>query len=148
MSIQPGKARIALFGVALAAFTAGTLWLWGFPPRVVGNDTGEFQLVAAADKSFDGAPALALTFTLPLDTRKSYDRFIQLFEMPAATPERGQAEPGDHDDLPRAGRGASTVVSVKPEDTLTDGGRVITGAWTVGENPRLLFFPNIKPVTR
>jgi uncharacterized protein YfaS (alpha-2-macroglobulin family) len=151
MSIQFGKTRVALFVVAIAAAAAGSLWLWGFAPRAVGNETGVFELVEAADKSVDGAPALALTFTLPLDSRKSYDRFIQVFEMPAAagaTPARDEADPGEFDESPRGARGGVSVVSVKPEDTVTEGGRLISGAWTVGENPRLLFFPNIKPVTR
>ena len=41
-----------------------------------------------------------------------------------------------------------SVVSVKPEDTNAEGGTVVSGAWVVGDNPRLLYFPHIKPETR
>src|SRR2546426_1058853 len=55
----------------------------GFVPRVSNADEGDFLLVDASDRELDGAPALALTFTLPLDARKSYDKSIRVFEMPS-----------------------------------------------------------------
>ncbi|RJF97901.1 alpha-2-macroglobulin family protein [Noviherbaspirillum saxi] len=107
-----------------------------------------FMLVDAADRSFDGAPALALTFSLPLDSGKSYDKYLRVFEMPGAI--QGQAQQGteDEDDEPRANKGGGSVVSTAPADTDTKDGKVVAGAWVVGENPRLLYFPHIKPQTR
>ncbi|BBB69828.1 hypothetical protein UNDYM_5575 [Undibacterium sp. YM2] len=39
-------------------------------------------LVDAADRGLDGAPALALTFSIPLDSSKTYEKYLQVFEMP------------------------------------------------------------------
>lgn len=114
------------------------------------DDPTEFTLVDVADRSFEGAPALALTFSLPLDTRVSYDKYLRVFEMPSegkqnpnaddssdhAEHEQGQAKPMPY------------VVSQKPEDTDFNGGKAHNGAWVVGDNPRLLYFPHIKPQAR
>src|SRR5438552_16443953 len=144
-----GRAKAA--GVAVAVVLVISL-VYGIRRSVtptIGNaDEGDFLLVEATDRELDGSPALALTFTLPLDSRKSYDKFIQVFEMP--TPATKPPEPRRfvfEDEESSQGKGG-TIVSTKPEDTNTQGGAVISGAWTVGENPRLLFFPHIKPQTR
>ncbi|MDR2129202.1 MAG: hypothetical protein LBP52_09085, partial [Burkholderiaceae bacterium] len=44
------------------------------------QDSGPIELVDLNNRDLDGSPALALTFTQPLDARKSYDEFIQVFE--------------------------------------------------------------------
>jgi alpha-2-macroglobulin len=141
------RAKIAAFIAAVVVVAALSHWIRTSLVPPVGNaDEGEFLLVEANDRELDGAPALGLTFTLPLDARKSYDQFIRVFEMPAppapATPVRPLFEDEDV-----AGKGG-TIVSTKPEDTNTQGGTVVAGAWVVGENPRLLFFPHTKPETR
>lgn len=43
---------------------------------------------------------------------------------------------------------AAAGVSRRAEDTQLDDGKPVSGAWVVGDNPRLLFFPHIKPQTR
>jgi uncharacterized protein YfaS (alpha-2-macroglobulin family) len=47
-----------------------------------------------------------------------------------------------------APHGGAAVASVAPEEVNSEGGTLVKGAWVVGENPRLLFFPHIKPETR
>jgi hypothetical protein len=101
----------------------------------------------AGEPRFRRLPALALTFSLPLDPRHAYDGEIEVFEMPprdgevlaaAATSRRGW----------RRGRDARMpppVASTDPKDVATDGGKRVKGAWTVGDNPRLLFFPTSSP---
>jgi uncharacterized protein YfaS (alpha-2-macroglobulin family) len=115
-------------------------------PKIGNADEGEFLLVDATDREVDGTPALVLTFTLPLDARKSYDKYIQVFEMPAA-PRVLQQRPFGLEEEDASDKGG-TIVSTKPEDTITQGGSVVPSAWTVGDNPRLLFFQHIKPETR
>src|SRR5207249_715751 len=115
-------------------------------PGTGSADEGEFLLVEAGERELDGAPALSLTFTLPLDVRQSYDQHIRVFQMPAP-PQRPEDRRFGFEVEDRPGTGG-TVVSTKPEDTSVEGGTVVGGAWIVGENPRLLHFPHIKPETR
>jgi uncharacterized protein YfaS (alpha-2-macroglobulin family) len=142
--------RIKIIGALAVVLVLAALAWWirnGIVPGIGNADEGEFALVEAGERELDGSPALALTFSLPLDSRQSYDKFIRVFEMPAPppTPEDRRFEFEEEED--RSGTGG-TVVSTKPEDLSTQGGTVVAGAWTVGDNPRLLFFPHIKPQTR
>ena len=41
-----------------------------------------FELVDAAHRELDGSPALALSFSLPLDAKLDAGRFVQVLEMP------------------------------------------------------------------
>src|SRR5216117_1254518 len=140
-------AKIAVGGVVLTALVALGYWVRSSVVPQVGNaDEGEFLLVEASERELDGAPALTLTFTLPLDARQSYDKYIRVFEMPSSPPKPGERRSFfEEEDRPGTG---GTVVSTKPEATKSDGGTVVSGAWIVGDNPRLLLFPHIKPQTR
>ena len=112
-------------------------------------DAGPFQIADFANRDFDGSPALALSFTLPLDARKNYDEQIQVFEMPARPGDSNGRTPGDDDEDGEGAPGSGNPqVSSAPEAVATDGGKLLKGAWVVGDNPRLLFFPHIKPQTR
>ena len=115
------------------------------------RDVRGFQsvLVELANRDFDGSPALALTFSQPLDSRHSYDSEIQVFEMPPRDGEARLDNDTDEDGDPesRDAKDAATV-STAPADVASEGGKLVKGAWTVGENPRLLFFPHIKPRSR
>src|SRR2546426_6179653 len=116
-------------------------------PKIGNADEGEFLSIDASDRELDGTPSLALTFTLPLDARKSYDKYIQVFEMPGPPPRPAEQRPFGFQPEDASDKGG-TIVSTKPEDTNPQGGSVVSGAWTVGDNPRLLFFQHIKPETR
>src|SRR5712691_2162462 len=107
--------RTKIAGVAVAVLVLAAL-LYGvrssFVPQVGNADEGEFLLVDASDRELDGAPALALTFTLPLDARKGYDKYIRVFEMPTPPARPGEPRPFlDEDDASHKG---GTVVSTKP----------------------------------
>src|SRR5262249_27620844 len=131
--------------VALAA--SMVFWHRNKAPQLGADDgTKKFLLVDAADRAFDGEPALALTFSLPLASRKSYDKFIQAFEMPA--PRRPARDPRAYEDDESERAKHVSIVSKKPEDLVTNNGEVVSGAWIVGDNPRLLYFPHIKPEVR
>ncbi|MDR2239800.1 MAG: alpha-2-macroglobulin family protein [Zoogloeaceae bacterium] len=119
-----------------------------------GQAEGPFQVADFGNREFDGSPALALSFTHPMDARGAYDAQIQVFEMP---PRPGDAKPrrsGDDEeeegyyDHDRRPADAAKAVSSAPEDVATEGGTLVKGAWVVGENPRLLYFPHVKPQTR
>ena len=53
------------------------------PPEQEEDSNAAFTILEAAHREFDGAPALALSFSLPLDARSRPSEFIQVLEMPA-----------------------------------------------------------------
>lgn len=149
------RAKLVSSVLFLILLLAAGAWYWNAqrPDAQAEKDdpNAPLVLVDAADRSFDAAPALALTFSQPLKAGYDYDKFIQVFEMP---PKPNDAIPvtepgeGEADEEQYGGAHATSTVSTKPEDTGTKGGKLVKGAWIVGENPRLLFFPHSKPQTR
>ena len=109
-----------------------------------------FQIADFGNREFDGSPALALTFTQPLDTGKTYDDRIQVFEMPPQANDSKPRVDADNDGYYNSGRSGNTVpqATTDAKDVAIDGGTLVKGAWVVGDNPRLLYFPHIKPRTR
>ncbi|MDR2031085.1 MAG: alpha-2-macroglobulin family protein [Azoarcus sp.] len=120
----------------------------GETPVPVAEDAAPIELVDLDNRDFDGSPALALTFTQPLDARLDYGKFIQVFEMPASSQENAARKRDDEDEDSSASPRDATKASTRPADVDHTGGTLVKGAWVVGENPRLLFFPHIKPGTR
>ncbi len=111
-----------------------------------------FSLVSALEGSLDGSPALTLNFSLPLDTRVSYGNQIDVFLMssPASKAETTD-NPDDAaaaEDDPQQAVPASKAVSTTPADIDTKRGQRVSGAWVVGENPRILQFPVTTPGSR
>lgn len=106
-----------------------------------------FALVDGAHRELDGSPALALSFSLPLDSRNDYGKYVQVLEMPPAAV-AGRADRNDAEDGDGQTQASAEHISRTQADTNTEGGKPVSGAWVVGENPRLLFFPHIKPQTR
>lgn len=131
--------------VVLASLIAG---VWFLKHRqsadVLGSDDPNhpFVVVAADDRSLDGAPALALTFSLPLDAGKTVDKYVKVFAMPDVM------KPASDSDENNTAAATASVVSTAAIDTNFSGGTLVSGAWVVGDNPRLLYFPHIKPQTR
>src|SRR3954469_13204187 len=98
------RAKLAVAAIVVIALVAGGWFWWGRHAEestVASGDGGNLTLVEAAGRAFEGAPALALTFPLPLDAKKNYDSFIQVFEMPPrpadAAPKK-EREDGDEED--------------------------------------------------
>ena len=151
---QRGRAAIHAALAAVALAIAGFLAIGNLPQQAKDQAATagvRFEVVDGANRELDGSPALALSFSLPLDSKQNYDQFVQVLEMPPAATtatarhddEQGDDQQGDEE---RPTTGAST--SSAPEDTRLDGGQPVSGAWVVGDNPHLLFFPRIKPQAR
>lgn len=146
---------VAISVIVLALLVAAYLALSGsVDEQAAAGLDGPFALVDAGDRDFDGSPALALTFSQPLSAGIAYDNYLQVFEMPAR-PNQVKAADRQDDDEEEGWRddGGRTLkagerISNAAADTDVTGGTLVTGAWVVGENPRLLYFPNIKPETR
>lgn len=150
------RAKLFALFLSLLALCGAIYWIWTMQRAEVSlasDPNIKFALVEAADRGLDGAPALALTFTQPLDAGKHYEKFIQVFEMPPRNEAETQAQRArdDEDEADEDYSGKQPLasqVSTADADTEFKGGKAITGAWVVGENPRLLYFPHIKPQTR
>lgn len=120
----------------------------GGNPALDDDSDAAFEIIEAAHREFDGSPALALSFSLPLDARARPGEFIQVLEMPARPEDLKNTD--EDDDGWRNGNDQTLAseVSTKEADTRLDGGKAVPGAWVVGDNPRLIFFPSVKPQTR
>lgn len=146
----------ALLVIALLAAAIAGYFLYA---HFAGTGTQEaddkdvpFALVDGAHRELDGSPALALSFSLPLDSRNDYGKYVQVLEMPPKATDRPDQNDAGMEDSDGGGDGqagaATERTSRAQADTNTEGGKPVSGAWVVGENPRLLFFPHIKPQTR
>ncbi|GHU03403.1 hypothetical protein FACS1894158_01740 [Betaproteobacteria bacterium] len=107
-----------------------------------------FEVVDGAHRELDGSPALGLSFSLPLDAKADHGKYLQVLEMPPDDGKKKAAEEQNETPESSEAKPAADSVSRAPEDTVLDGGMPVSGAWVVGKNPRLLFFPHIKPQTR
>ena len=156
MSLLSGRLSIRILALLIAVGAAIAAVLHFYPPGGdvggAGGDAGPFEIADVANRDFEGAPALALSFTHPMSARSSYDDQIQVFEMP---PRAADGVKNRHNDDEDDGFGAEQApgianpqVSTQDEDVKTDGGKLVKGAWVVGDNPRILYFPHIKPQTR
>jgi len=156
MNLPVSRKNLFFVVLAVVAIVAALAAYFSLKESTDTELSGEFVLVEASHREFDGSPALALTFSQPLDARTNYDRHIQVFEMPAdskklaAKPALGSDErqEGDGDSEDRPLQNPNAKVSTAAIDVNTLGGKLVAGAWVVGENPRMLFFPNVKPDTR
>ena len=155
MNMPVNRRNVVIALVAVTVLIGAVFAYFGMRSSADTEASGEFTLVEASNREFDGSPALALTFSLPLDARNNYDRHIQVFEMPAskqaaAAPaaKDGEQSEGEGDSEDKPAQNPNSKVSTAPADVDIQGGKLVSGAWVVGENPRMLFFPNIKPDTR
>jgi len=138
---------------AVVAFAIYRYVHTGAAPEAASSTDAPFSVVDAANRELDGHPALALTFSQPLDTRGDYDQVIRVFKMPAPVKAKksGSGDDDANNDGDTDSNGnpkAASEVSTSPALTQLEGGKQITGAWVVGDNPRLLFFPHIEPLSR
>ena len=95
-----------------------------------------FQLISLSERELDGSPALALTFSNPLDPKQSYDRFIRVMQP--------QIQEGS--DIEEAsGEARLSPGEIREVSGEMPAGAAVNGKWVLGENPRILFFPHVTP---
>ncbi len=107
-----------------------------------------FDWVEAANRSFDGSPALALTSTQPLDKKQKFDALIQVFDMGTEAVVQDNNNNNDDEQEQQPGPALEKAVSVASKDVDIKGGKLVPSAWVMGNNPRILYLPNVKPKTR
>ena len=120
----------AVLGVVAAAVVVGGGW-WasqkfgapGLPSRAeVGGEQAAFALLDCKPRLFDGSPAIALSFTQPLDSKQDFGALISAQEGGAPVGDAPNKEaPADNTFKPLAAR------------------------WVLGDNPRVLYLPYVTP---
>jgi uncharacterized protein YfaS (alpha-2-macroglobulin family) len=136
-------ALLSIF-IALGGYAVN---IFGKASESDGLPDSEFALVGASLGDLDGQPALALSFSQPLDAKASYDKYIRVFKMPT-NPSKPNNSNASNSDNPNASPEEPAKVSASDELTNLEGGTTVKGAWVVGTNPRMLYFPHVDPLTR
>lgn len=143
------RRKLVASALAVVVIAALVYLLPHIRPPSPGESSTPFQLVDAAERALDGAPALALTFSHPLDPRKNYDKFIRVFEMPPGAAEAAaRLNRREDEEAAALDPQKHPPVSTSPSDTDASGGTAVRTAWVVGDNPRLLYLPHVKPLAR
>jgi uncharacterized protein YfaS (alpha-2-macroglobulin family) len=120
----------AVLGVVGAAAVIGGGW-WasqklGAPSQPssadVGGESTAFALLDCKPRLFDGAPAIAVSFTQPLDGKQDFAALVTALEGGAPSGEGAEKKaPADNTFKPLAAR------------------------WVLGDNPRVLYLPFVTP---
>ncbi len=148
-------ALTGVLALSLNGMSARTAAETAAAPTVAQPASGPFTVVDLAERSLDGLPALALTFSEPLDPTHSYDHSIQVLRLDgdAASEKQGEREneqeaDSEEDSVDGSDTGKTGAAEQKAANDSLDGGTPVKGAWVLGDNPRLLYFPHISPQSR
>jgi len=124
------KAVMALVGAG--AVVAGGWWVaqrqsgssgGSLPSSAeIGGEQAAFALLDCKARLFDGSPAIALSFTQPLDAKQDFGALVTAEEGPAPVTADGKKVPVAN-------------VSYKP----------LAARWVLGDNPRVLYLPYVAP---
>lgn len=140
--------RKVLIGIAGAAVVAGlafgTRWfVTQHGPSQSGNteqnalvteNSGPFTSSLCQSRTFEDQPALAVLFSEPVARSQPFDRLLQVTDL------------GRKDGAPETAKEAESGNASPAVVSGTDaGGKLIAGNWVMGINPRILYFPYIKP---
>lgn len=88
----------------------------------IGGEQAAFALLDCKARLFDGSPAIALSFTQPLDSKQDFGALVSAQEGAAPTTTDGKKEPAPD-------------ASFKP----------LAARWVLGDNPRVLYLPFVTP---
>lgn len=122
------KAVLALVGVGVVA--GAGWWAWqrqsgaGLPSSAeIGGEQAAFALMDCKPRLLDGSPAIAVSFTQPLDGRQDFGALVTALEgaAPTTTDDNKKTPPPD--------------ASFKP----------LAARWVLGDNPRVLYLPFATP---
>ncbi|HEY1132835.1 MAG TPA: alpha-2-macroglobulin [Roseateles sp.] len=122
----------AILGLVGAGVVAGAgWWAWqrnagpGLPSSAeIGGEQAAFALMDCKPRLLDGSPAIALSFTQPLDPRQDFGALVTALE--GAAPTKSESD-GKTTPAPDA--------SFKP----------LAARWVLGDNPRVLYLPFATP---
>lgn len=102
------------------------------PPAATVGRADPFGVLDCQAREYNDTLALAVTFTQPVDRRASLDSFFSVMD---AGPAKDEGEGGT----------AGSAAAGKGNDTNPGPGKPVQGAWVVGDNPRMVYFPYVQP---
>lgn len=88
----------------------------------LGGETAAFALLDCTPRLFDGAPAIAVSFTQPLDGKQDFGALVTALE--------GGAPSGE-----------APNKTAPPDNTF----KPLAARWVLGDNPRVLYLPFVTP---
>ena len=131
------RLKLAL-AAALVATAAAGLLVWqrlqgpSLPSAVDMGSAAPFALADCRARMFDGAPAIAVTFTQPLARSQDWQGVAKAFEGAAAPAEADEPGKRRAKAEPKAIDGTTATKPVDPR-------------WVLGDNPRVLVLPYVVP---
>ena len=158
--------KLAIAGIgALTIASAAAWWTLGRDSSssggMLGFGVGEavaserFEAIDCQSRYFENSPALALMFTSPVDGRQQLKSRLTVVDLGPAV----ALAKNNNDDVNEGGDSNSN--SAKKSRTVTNApalissqasqkqkGTAVTTSWIVGDNPRILYLPNVLPKHR
>ncbi|PLK48501.1 alpha-2-macroglobulin [Uliginosibacterium sp. TH139] len=131
-------AAIAAAFIALAAM-AGWWWKTQRPPQMIGGDAviaqadGPFEANTCQSRLFEDQPALAVVFSEPVASGQAFDKLLQVVDL------------GRIDGAADSSSEQSSNQGPAQNGKASSNEKILPGSWVIGSNPRVLFFPYIKP---
>nr|WP_231755432.1 alpha-2-macroglobulin [Bordetella sp. N] len=101
------------------------------PSTATVGSADPFGTLACKARQYSDTLSLAVTFTQPVDRKTELSRFIEVI-----------------DTGPLKGSDDSKAKSKDQPATAADTGKTVQGSWTVGDNPRMIYFPFVVPQHR
>ncbi|WP_298232272.1 alpha-2-macroglobulin [uncultured Azohydromonas sp.] len=132
--------------VVVLAVLAAAAWWWnqGRQSSTVGTALADpdapFTALDCKPRLLDDRPALAIVFSQPLDRRQGFGHALRVVDLGPADADGEVKERGA--EQPAASAPGAPPAGSAPNEKL------LQGAWVVGDNPRLLYFPFIQPQRR
>ncbi|HET9644897.1 MAG TPA: MG2 domain-containing protein, partial [Burkholderiaceae bacterium] len=142
MASKRGPATLVVALVIALAAIIGAGWWWQHRTStshrdqlLLGSDpSAPFVALECKPRLLDDQPALAVVFSQPLDRKQNLAEAMRVVDL---GPLSGAAEQGRE----------SAASAGAPAGSASEG-KLLNGAWIVGDNPRLAFFPYIQPQRR
>ncbi|WP_157271030.1 alpha-2-macroglobulin family protein [Azohydromonas aeria] len=130
--------------LAVAALVAAWWWQQGRPPAeaptALSDPDAPFSALDCKPRLLDDRPALAVVFSQPVDRRQNFNDALRVVDLGPAAADGEARERGA--EQPTASAPGAPPAGSAPNEKL------LQGAWVVGDNPRLVYFPFIQPQRR
>ena len=119
------------------------------PSSATVGPADRFALLNCSARQHNDSLSLAVTFTQPVDRKADISRYIQVFDagpVKSADGTSSATASASADAAVGSADGAAATGSTQPGDNST--AQAVKGAWVVGDNPRVVYFPYAQPQHR